>query len=101
MSEAQHTPEAAPVKTKVYIDKPNATLYTHDVEVPPVPEDKASKGEPFSLSCAIELKPTPEFQEWAEDAGVEFAFGFEDETNVIQLELDSEENAVLYRLRWG
>lgn len=102
MSEAQTTTAAAAVTAKVYIDKPNATLYKHDVEVPPVPEDKASKGEPFSLQCAIELEPTDEMKEWAEEAGIEeYAFGFEDDTNVIQLELPDEQTAVLYRLRWG
>ncbi len=94
-------PAAASAKVVTYIDKPNQALYTHDVDVPPVPEDKASKGEPFSLQCGIQLKPTDEFQEWADDAGIVFAFGFHDETNIIQLELDSEESAVLYRLRWG
>ena len=103
MTQAQNTQTPAPQseKVKTYIDKPNASLYTHDVDVPPVPEDKAAKGEPFSLQCGIQLKATDDFDEWAKDAGIEYAFGFDDDTNVIQLELDSAESAVFYRLRWG
>lgn len=76
-------------------------LYRHEVKVEPIPEDKAVRGEPFSLECTIVLLPDAVVQQWADETGGAVAFGFHDETNRIMMQFPSERVARSFEARFG
>jgi hypothetical protein len=84
-----------------YLGKPHADLFDHDVIVPSIPEDVVEAGEPFSLECSIELRPTPKMDAWLSEHDTDADFGFEDGTSIAMVEFPDARTARLFDREFG
>lgn len=70
------------------LNKPHLKhLVETKVIVPEIDEEKAERGEAFTMECYIELTPTPALQSWLDENGVtEFEMGFDCNDNAPKIE---------------